>query len=108
MIGTQLIARTARIAARKQWMADHLQVRGHVVIDDGAVEKLTEGGKSLLPIGVIDVKGAFARGEVIACLNAGRAGSRARHHELQQLGDRLIHRRPSGGDRNGARLHAGA
>src|SRR5471032_2025193 len=71
MIGTQLMARTARMAARKQWMADHLQVRGHVVIDDGAVEKLTAGGKSLLPIGVIDVHGAFARGEVIACMNPG-------------------------------------
>ncbi|RKP51175.1 glutamate 5-kinase [Trinickia fusca] len=69
-IGTQLVARTARLAARKQWMADHLQVRGHVVIDDGAVEKLTSGGKSLLPIGVVDVHGTFARGEVIACMNA--------------------------------------
>src|SRR5215469_3151529 len=61
-IGTQLIARTARMAARKQWMADHLQVRGHVVIDDGAVEKLTGGGKSLLPIGVVGVQGEVARG----------------------------------------------
>ena len=69
-IGTQLIARTARIAARKQWMADHLQVRGHVVIDDGAVQKLTADGKSLLPIGVVGVQGVFARGEVIACLSA--------------------------------------
>ncbi|WP_233864642.1 glutamate 5-kinase [Paraburkholderia adhaesiva] len=68
-IGTQLIARTARMAARKQWMADHLQVRGHVVIDDGAVQKVTAAGKSLLPIGVTGVQGAFARGEVIACLN---------------------------------------
>ncbi|TAL99844.1 MAG: glutamate 5-kinase [Paraburkholderia sp.] len=68
-IGTQLIARTARMAARKQWMTDHLQVRGHVVIDDGAVQKLTTDGKSLLPIGVTGVHGAFARGEVIACLN---------------------------------------
>jgi glutamate 5-kinase len=68
-IGTQLIARTARMAARKQWMADHLQVRGHVVMDAGAVDKLTADGKSLLPIGVVDVQGVFARGEVIACLD---------------------------------------
>jgi glutamate 5-kinase len=40
------------------------------VIDDGAVEKLTSGGKSLLPIGVVGVQGAFARGEVIACVSA--------------------------------------
>ncbi|MGI4812880.1 MAG: glutamate 5-kinase [Janthinobacterium lividum] len=68
-IGTQLSARTARLAARKQWMADHLQVRGHVVIDAGASEVLVRQGKSLLPIGVVAVQGSFARGEVIACLN---------------------------------------
>lgn len=68
-IGTQLTARTAVLTARKQWMADHLQVRGRVVIDAGACKKLVEDGKSLLPIGVIDVEGSFARGEVIACVD---------------------------------------
>jgi len=72
-IGTQLIARTARMAARKQWMVDHLQVHGAVVIDDGAVQKLTQQGKSLLPIGVTEVRGAFARGEVIVCVNSAGA-----------------------------------
>ncbi|UVA79008.1 glutamate 5-kinase [Pandoraea commovens] len=68
-IGTQLVARTAVLTARKQWMADHLQVRGRVVIDAGACKKLMEEGKSLLPIGVIDVEGTFARGEVISCVD---------------------------------------
>ncbi|WP_278653318.1 glutamate 5-kinase [Pandoraea pnomenusa] len=68
-IGTQLVARTAVLTARKQWMADHLQVRGRVVMDAGACKKLAEEGKSLLPIGVIDVEGTFARGEVIACVD---------------------------------------
>ena len=96
MIGTQLIARTARIAARKQWMADHLQVRGHVVIDGGAVQKLTADGKSLLPIGVIDVKGAFDRGEVIACVNdQGQEVARGITNYSSSEA-RLIHRRPSG------------
>ncbi len=95
-IGTQLIARTARIAARKQWMADHLQVRGHVVIDDGAVEKLTAGGKSLLPIGIVGVQGAFARGEVIACLSAaGREVARGITN-YSSAETKLIQRRPSG------------
>jgi glutamate 5-kinase len=95
-IGTQLIARTARMAARKQWMADHLQVRGHVVIDDGAVEKLTAGGKSLLPIGVVGVQGAFARGEVIACLSvAGREVARGLTN-YSSAETKLIQRRPSG------------
>jgi glutamate 5-kinase len=94
-IGTQLIARTARLAARKQWMADHLQVRGHVVIDAGAVEKLTAGGKSLLPIGVVGVQGVFARGEVIACLNvAGREVARGLTN-YSSAESKLIQRKPS-------------
>lgn len=67
-IGTQLIAQTATLTARKQWMADHLQLRGRVVIDAGAVQKLRDEGKSLLPIGVVEVIGEFERGEVIACV----------------------------------------
>ena len=65
-IGTALIATTQKMAARKQWMADHLQLRGAVVVDDGAVAKLRDGGKSLLPIGVVEVQGEFHRGDVIA------------------------------------------
>lgn len=65
-IGTLLVAGTAKLAARKQWMADHLQLRGAVVVDDGAAAKLRGEGKSLLPIGVVEVQGEFARGDVIA------------------------------------------
>jgi len=65
-IGTALNAPTQKMAARKQWMADHLQLRGAVVIDDGAVAKLRDEGKSLLPIGMVEVHGEFARGDVIA------------------------------------------
>ncbi len=65
-IGTALIAKTAKVAARKQWMADHLQLRGAVTVDDGAVAKLRDEGKSLLPIGVVEVEGEFQRGDVIA------------------------------------------
>ena len=65
-IGTQLTAQTAKNQARKQWMADHLQLRGAVVIDDGAAKKLREEGKSLLPIGMTQVDGDFSRGDVIA------------------------------------------
>jgi len=65
-IGTALLAGTPKLAARKQWMADHLQLRGAVVVDDGAVLKLRDEGKSLLPIGVTEVEGDFHRGDVIA------------------------------------------
>jgi glutamate 5-kinase len=65
-IGTLLTAPTQKLAARKQWMANHLQLRGAVVIDDGALRKVRDEGKSLLPIGVTDVLGDFRRGDVIA------------------------------------------
>ncbi|MDR3400395.1 MAG: glutamate 5-kinase [Pandoraea sp.] len=94
-IGTQLVARTAVLTARKQWMADHLQVRGRVVIDAGACKKLMEEGKSLLPIGVIDVEGSFARGEVIACVDeAGHEIARGLSNYSASEA-RLIRRHPS-------------
>ena len=65
-IGTWLMAQTGKSQARKQWMADHLQLRGAVVIDAGAVTKVATEGKSLLPIGMTGVKGDFSRGDVIA------------------------------------------
>ncbi|MFN3631003.1 MAG: PUA domain-containing protein, partial [Casimicrobiaceae bacterium] len=67
-IGTLLEAPEASLAKRKSWMADHLQLRGAVRVDAGAARALTQGGKSLLPVGVIAVEGEFERGEVIACL----------------------------------------
>ena len=65
-IGTLLVASTAKRAARKQWMADHLQLRGAVVVDAGAAQALLGDGKSLLPIGMSEVQGEFHRGDVIA------------------------------------------
>jgi len=69
-IGTQLIAdETNKVAARKKWLADHLQVRGKLMLDAGAARALCEEGKSLLPIGVHDLSGEFERGEVVTCLD---------------------------------------
>ncbi|WP_027016195.1 glutamate 5-kinase [Comamonas composti] len=69
-IGTLLVAQTHKKQARKQWIADHLQLRGSVCVDDGAVSKLKDEGKSLLPIGMVGVEGEFARGDVIAVRDA--------------------------------------
>ena len=66
-IGTKLSATVTRVSARKQWMADHLQVAGAVVLDDGAVHALMSGGRSLLAVGVKSVNGEFSRGDVIDC-----------------------------------------
>ena len=68
-VGTEFQAQTPRLAARKQWLADHLQLRGALKVDDGAVKALRRDGKSLLPIGVVEVVGEFERGEVIAVLD---------------------------------------
>jgi glutamate 5-kinase len=72
-IGTCLMPAAGRIAARKQWLAGQLQIRGRITLDDGAVRVLRESGRSLLPVGVKAVEGRFARGEVVACVDgAGR------------------------------------
>ena len=94
-IGTALSAPTHKMAARKQWMADHLQLRGTVVIDDGAVAKLQNHGKSLLPIGMVEVQGEFHRGDVIAVrssLGEEIARGLANYSSSQA---RLIARKPS-------------
>lgn len=67
-IGTLLTAPTLSLAARKQWLADHLQVAGKLVLDSGAIKALRSEGKSLLPIGVKNVFGEFERGAVVACV----------------------------------------
>ena len=65
-IGSQLTASTMALAARKQWMADHLTVGGRLTLDEGAVKALSTGGRSLLAIGVVSVSGEFERGAVVA------------------------------------------
>jgi glutamate 5-kinase len=67
-VGTYLLATTPILTARKQWLADHLQTRGRLVVDAGAARALQQQGKSLLPIGVQQVQGEFSRGDVVACV----------------------------------------
>ena len=69
-IGTLLVAQTQKMQARKQWMADHLQLRGSVTVDPGAASMVQIGCKSLLPIGMTGVQGDFSRGDVIAIKDA--------------------------------------
>ena len=67
-VGTALIASPVSLAARKQWLADHVQVRGTLTLDDGAARVIRRDGKSLLPIGVVACQGDFERGAVVTCL----------------------------------------
>jgi glutamate 5-kinase len=95
-IGTALVASTQKMTARKQWMADHLQLRGAVLVDDGAAAKLRDEGKSLLPIGMVGVQGEFARGDVIAVRNSAGVEIARGLANYASSEARLIARKPSG------------
>ena len=94
-IGTALLAATPKLAARKQWMVDHLQLRGAVVVDKGAASKLRRDGKSLLPIGVVQVHGEFRRGDVIAVRDDGGVELARGLANYSSAEARLIARKPS-------------
>ena len=95
-IGTLLVAQTQKKQARKQWIADHLQLRGAITVDAGAVIKLQREGKSLLPIGMTSVEGDFSRGDVIAVRDPqGREIGRGLANYASSEA-RLICRKPSG------------
>ena len=94
-IGTALVASTPKLAARKQWMVDHLQLRGAVLVDEGAALKLRSEGKSLLPIGMHEVQGEFARGDVIAIRTLQGVDVARGLANYSAAEARLIARRPS-------------
>lgn len=68
-VGTVLTADQAPLAARKQWLAGQLQVKGTLVLDEGASNVLKQQGRSLLAVGVTAVKGSFTRGELVSCVD---------------------------------------
>lgn len=68
-VGTLLAAPGAKLAARKQWLANSLQPQGELVLDDGACVVIRERGRSLLAVGVVRVVGAFSRGELVSCID---------------------------------------
>ena len=94
-IGTLLVAQTQKTQARKQWIADHLQLRGAVTVDAGAVVKLRDEGKSLLPIGMTAVDGDFSRGDVIAVREPSGAELARGLANYSSSEARLLCRRPS-------------
>jgi glutamate 5-kinase len=94
-VGTLLRSATLPIAAKKQWLADHVTLGGRLTLDAGAVQALSSGGRSLLPIGVTGVSGEFERGAVVACLDPqGREVARGLVN-YSAAETRLIMKRPS-------------
>jgi glutamate 5-kinase len=94
-IGTLLVAPTQKTQARKQWMADHLQMRGAVVVDAGAAAKVRDEGKSLLPIGMVQVDGDFSRGDVIGVRDPGGVEIARGLANYSSAEARLLCRKPS-------------
>ncbi len=94
-IGTLLIAPTQKSQARKRWMADHLQLRGAVTVDEGAAARLRGDGVSLLPIGMVSVDGEFKRGDVIAVRDAQGAEVARGLANYASAEARLLCRKPS-------------
>ncbi len=88
--GTVFVPNHSQVVARKQWLSAQLQISGRVYLDEGAVRALTEAGKSLLPVGVLQVEGHFSRGELIVCIApSGREIARGLTHysanEIQKI-----------------------
>lgn len=68
-LGTMLISDKEPIAARKQWLVGRLKVCGSLTLDLGASKMLTDHGKSLLPVGVLSIKGTFYKGDLVTCVD---------------------------------------
>lgn len=67
-VGTLILPKKATLSSRKHWIAFNLKPKGNVVVDDGAKKAIVQKGKSLLPSGVVKVKGFFDRGDSVSCL----------------------------------------
>lgn len=68
-VGTLFLPSPEKLASRKHWIAYSANPKGTLVIDDGAVKALTVGKKSLLPSGILEVKGRFENGALVRCVN---------------------------------------
>ena len=65
---TVFIPNTNRYNAKKKWILNSIKNKGSIIVDDGAINALTEG-KSLLPVGIIEVNGKFERGDTVSIIN---------------------------------------
>jgi len=68
-IGTLILAEQDRLPSRKHWIAYNLKPSGEIVVDQGAQDAVVQKGKSLLPSGLKEVRGAFGVGECVRCLD---------------------------------------
>lgn len=67
-IGTLILPKATILSSRKHWIAFNLNPKGDIIVDDGAKKAIVQRGKSLLPSGVVKVRGEFDRGDSVSCL----------------------------------------
>jgi len=67
-IGTLILPKREALSSRKHWIAFNPKPKGDVIVDDGAKKAIVQKGKSLLPSGVVRIKGGFDRGDLVTCL----------------------------------------
>lgn len=67
--GTLFQPKKERLSSKKGWIAYGSRSKGNIVIDDGAVKALLQGGKSLLPSGILTVEGNFETGDAVYCID---------------------------------------
>ena len=68
-VGTLFLPLADRLSSRKQWIAYGLKPAGEIVVDEGARKAIVSHGKSLLPTGVVDLRGDFERGDAVCCFD---------------------------------------
>ena len=68
--GTFIQSEERQLDARKKWLAGQLKSKGTLIIDDGATNAIVNSGKSLLSVGITDVKGKFDRGDLVQCIGS--------------------------------------
>jgi glutamate 5-kinase len=64
-LGTLFPAQVNKMESRKRWMLSGLACKGKLVVDEGATAALKQQSKSLLPAGILDVRGKFQRGDIV-------------------------------------------
>ena len=67
-IGTLILPKIRTLSSRKHWIAFNLKPKGDVIVDEGAKKAIVQKGKSLLPSGVLEVRGSFGRGDSVSCV----------------------------------------
>ncbi|MEN8200840.1 MAG: glutamate 5-kinase [Thermodesulfobacteriota bacterium] len=69
MIGTFFLPARDKVKPRKQWIANVLRPKGYVILDRGACSAIASRGCSLLPSGILEVRGNFGIGDAVHCLD---------------------------------------